>query len=161
MPPAVERAQPDAGPPPGMLRLNAPGHRARTGRADRRREDAMQKDHHPSDGGMSRRAALAGAAAGALALTSDPAAAQRCAGPPPPHQKGPLVWLDLDQKELDDAYDQSVYAFNAKNIEERRAANNEQALSAIGRPERVAYGPAEIEKDDIYKTKRANATTLI
>ena len=24
--------------------------------------------------------------------------------------KGPLVWLDMDQKELDDAYDQAVYA---------------------------------------------------
>jgi arylformamidase len=122
-------------------------------------EDVMQEDHHSSDDGISRRAMLAGAAAGALALASDPAAAQRC--PEPPRTKGPLVWLDLDQRELDDAYDQSVYAFNAKNIEERRAANNEQALSAIGRPERVAYGPAEIEKLDIYKTKRPNAPTLI
>jgi arylformamidase len=119
----------------------------------------MQEDHHPSDDGMSRRAVLACAAAGALALTSDQAAAQRC--PEPPRPKGPLVWLDLDQRELDDAYDQSVYAFNAKNIEERRAANNEQALAAIGRPERVAYGPTEIEKLDIYKTRRPNAPTLI
>jgi arylformamidase len=28
---------------------------------------------------------------------------------PPARVKGPLVWLDLDQQELDDAYDQSVY----------------------------------------------------
>src|SRR5580704_8537772 len=69
-------------------------------RIDGRLEDVMQD---PSDGGFSRRTMLAGAAAGALALTSNPAAAQRCAGPPPPHQKGSRVWLDLDQKELDDA----------------------------------------------------------
>src|SRR3979411_2943921 len=89
------------------------------------------------------------------ALTASTVLAQQ------PRVQGPPVWLDLDQRELDDAYDQSVYAFNAKNIEERRAANNAQALSAIGGPERVAYGPAEIEKVDIYKTKRPNAPTLI
>jgi arylformamidase len=122
-------------------------------------EEIMQGDDHSFDGGLSRRALFAGAAAGALALTSEPASAQRC--PAPARSKGPLVWLDLDQQELDDAYDQSVYAFNAKNIAERQAANNEQALSAIGKPERVAYGPTEIEKVDIYKTKRPNAPTLI
>ena len=26
----------------------------------------------------------------------------------PQAQKGPLVWLDMDQKALDDAYDQAV-----------------------------------------------------
>jgi arylformamidase len=31
----------------------------------------------------------------------------------------------------------------------------------IGRPERVAYGPADIERVDIYRTKRANAPTMI
>ena len=31
----------------------------------------------------------------------------------------------------------------------------------LGKPERVAYGPAEIEKVDIYKTKRPNAPTMI
>lgn len=28
---------------------------------------------------------------------------------PAPRVKGPQVWLDMDQKELDDAYDQSVW----------------------------------------------------
>ena len=55
------------------------------------------------------------------------------------------MWLDLDQEALDDAYDQSVYAFNSRNIAERRAANNEKALAVIGKPERVAYGPTNIE----------------
>ena len=30
--------------------------------------------------------------------------------------KGPLVWLDMDQKALDDAYDQSVYAPNQRQV---------------------------------------------
>jgi len=53
----------------------------------------------------SRGACYGGAAAGTLGLATDQAAAQRCAGPPPPHVKGPRVWLDLDQKELDEAYE--------------------------------------------------------
>ncbi len=27
-----------------------------------------------------------------------------------PREKSPLVWLDMDQAELDDAYDQTAYA---------------------------------------------------
>lgn len=67
----------------------------------------------------------------------------------------------MDQQELDDAYDNDVYAFNSKNIGQRRAYNNEIAVSVIGKPLRVAYGDAEIEKVDIYKTKRANAPVMI
>ena len=29
---------------------------------------------------------------------------------------GPLVWLDMDQKALDDAYDQAVYAPNRDQV---------------------------------------------
>jgi arylformamidase len=110
-----------------------------------------------SEGGLSRRTLFAGAAAGALALSADSASAQRCAGPPPPRAKGPLVWLDLDQQELDDAYDQSVYAFNQSNIAERTRANSELARAILGPPQRVSYGPTGIEQLDIYRTKRANA----
>ncbi len=81
--------------------------------------------------------------------------------PPAPRAKGPLVWLDMDQQALDDAYDQAVYAPNREHIRERRAANNEIALRIIGKPERVAYGPAEIEKIDIYRTKRPHAPVMI
>jgi arylformamidase len=79
----------------------------------------------------------------------------------PPRVKGPLVWLDMDQQELDDAYDQTVYAPNREEIRARRAANNAIALGIIGNPERVAYGEADIEKVDIYKTKAANAPVMI
>jgi arylformamidase len=115
----------------------------------------MHRADHPSDGRLSRRTLLAGAAVGALGATTGTASAQRC--PAPPHVKGPVVWLDLDQQELDDAYDQSVYAFNQANISERRRANSAKALSVLGPPQRVAYGQTEIEKLDIYRTARANA----
>jgi len=71
--------------------------------------------------------------------------------------KGPRVWLDLDQAELDDAYDQSVYAPNSRQISARYATNSELARQRLGPPRRVAYGPTEIEKLDLYVAKRANA----
>lgn len=71
--------------------------------------------------------------------------------------KGPPVWLDMDQKALDDAYDQSVYAPNQQLVARRRARASEAVLERLGDPWRVAYGPTEIEKLDIYKTSRPNA----
>jgi len=67
--------------------------------------------------------------------------------------KGPLVWLDMDQQELDDAYDQIVYAPNRDQVGKRRIANSETARAAIGVPQRVAYGPTDIEHLDIYRCK--------
>jgi arylformamidase len=127
------------------------------GSNERQQEGAMHRDEHPSAGTPTRRTLLAGAAAGALALSGGPASAQRCPAVPAPRAKGPPVWLDLDQQELDDAYDQSVFAFNAGNISERRRANSELALSILGPPQRVAYGPSGIERLDIHRSKRANA----
>src|SRR5215831_15937330 len=69
-----------------------------------------------------------------------------------PRVKGPLVWLDMDQKEIDDAYDQSVWAPNQQHVSKRRAVWSESVHARL-KPERVAYGPTEIEKFDIYKTK--------
>ena len=71
--------------------------------------------------------------------------------------KGPLVWLDMDQKELDDAYDQTVYAPNQPLLAARRKVASESVIKRFGPPERVAYGSSEVEKLDIYKTKQANA----
>jgi arylformamidase len=69
--------------------------------------------------------------------------------------KGPIVWLDMDQQELDDAYDQIVYAPNRDQVGKRRIANSEIARAVIGTPRRVAYGPTEIERLDIYRSSRA------
>jgi arylformamidase len=75
----------------------------------------------------------------------------------PQRAKGPRVWLDLDQRELDDAYDQSKYAANRGQIQERRLLNSARARSRIGEPLRLAYGPSEVEQLDVYRCKRANA----
>ena len=52
-------------------------------------------------------------AAGTAASTAMTASGLALAQPAPAARaKGPPVWLDMDQKELDDAYDQRVYAPN-------------------------------------------------
>ena len=62
------------------------------------------------------------------------------------------VYLDLDQKALDDAYDQQVWAPNSKLVNARLAALSETTRQRIGAPTRVAYGPAPVEGMDIYRT---------
>ena len=109
---------------------------------------------------ITRRTLVAGAAAGTMALASAPASAQRCP-PVGPRTKGPAVFRDLDQLDIDEGYDNDVYAFNSKTIGERRVFNNRIALSVIGKPERVKYGEAEIERVDIYKAKQPNAPVMI
>ncbi len=119
----------------------------------------MQSEDQIPESPVTRRVLLTAAVAGGLALSAGTAAAQRCPGPA--HIKGPPVWLDLDQSELDDAYDQTVYAFNAKNITERRTANNEIALGTIGKPIRASYGDREIEGIDVFRTKKTNAPIVL
>src|ERR1700730_7559636 len=65
--------------------------------------------------------------------------------------KGPLVWLNMDQQELDDAYDQIVYAPNRDQVGKRRLANSAAALARLGKPLRFAYGPTPIEGLDVYR----------
>lgn len=71
--------------------------------------------------------------------------------------QGPLVWLDMDQKALDDAYDQIVYAPNRDVVNARRAVNSQRTREILGEPLRLAYGPSEIEKLDVFRTDRPNA----
>jgi arylformamidase len=96
------------------------------------------------------------AAASAVAATGGTALAQ-APGAAPARQKGPRVWLDLDQQELDDAYDQSKYAANLAQIVKRYATNSEQVRARLGAPKRLAYGPTPIEGIDLYPTARPNA----
>jgi arylformamidase len=74
-----------------------------------------------------------------------------------PRAKGPLVWRDMDQQELDAAYDQSKYAPNQTQIQERRLVNSARARAFLGEPLRLAYGASAIEQLDVYRTNRANA----
>src|ERR1044072_1740493 len=66
------------------------------------------------------------------------ARAPPAAAPPGPREKGPRVWLDLDQQELDDAYDQSKYAANLAQIVKRYATNSEQVRARLGAPDGAA-----------------------
>ena len=100
--------------------------------------------------GLSRRGLIAAAAA----VTGGTALAQSA---PATREKGPLVWLNMDQKELDDAYDQAVYAPNAVQLHQARQENSKVVRARLGEPRRVAYGSTPIERLDIYTTKRPNA----
>ena len=75
--------------------------------------------------------------------------------------KGPIIWLNMDQQELDDAYDQLVYAPNRDQLGKRRLANSALALERLGKPERYAYGPTPIEGVDVYRSGKANAPVAI
>jgi len=75
----------------------------------------------------------------------------------PAAPRGPLVWRDLDQKALDDAYDQDVYAPNRPLIVTRRIAASERARAILGEPQRVAYGPSAYERLDIFRAGAALA----
>src|SRR5262249_57030726 len=116
-----------------------------SGLVPRRRNPHESSTDMPPADSTPGRAVPAAAAGGAAVAASAPARAQQT------RAKGPLVWLDMDQQALDDAYDQIVYAPNREQVAKRRIANSERARAAIGAPERVAYGATEIEKLDIYR----------
>ncbi len=78
-----------------------------------------------------------------------------------PRAKGPLVWLDMDQQQLDDAYDQAVYAPNRDQVHHRRLFNSRKARAVLGEPLRFSYGPSELEGLDVFRAKRANAPVAV
>lgn len=106
---------------------------------------------------LTRRSVLGAAAA--MAVT--PAAAEECRIGPPQHDKGPRVFLDYDQVELDAAYDQSFYAPLARQVIKRYASRSDAVRARIGQPLRESYGPSAVEKLDIYRTKCANAPIFV
>jgi len=73
--------------------------------------------------------------------------AQTATAPP---ATGPLVWLDMDQKALDDAYDQMVYAPNRDQVHKRNVFNSDRVRARLGAPKRFAYGPTPIEGLDLF-----------
>ena len=90
---------------------------------------------------ISRRTAMQATAA--TALVTGPARAT-----------GPLVWLDMDQKALDDAYTQSVYAPNAAQVLARYASNSDIVRARLGPPVHHTYGGTAIEGLDVFSPKR-------
>jgi len=112
----------------------------------------MDNDRNKGDL-MSRRTVIGAAAA----VVSTGAAAQQGAS----RQKGALVWLDMDQNELDDAYDQSVYAPNRDQMNRRRASISELVRERLGAPKRVAYGSTSHEMLDVYPTRNEKAPVVV
>src|SRR5205085_1112590 len=55
----------------------------------------------------------------------------------PSRAMGPLVWLDMDQKALDDAYDQAVYAPNRDQVHKRNQFNSDRVRARLGAPKRL------------------------
>jgi arylformamidase len=106
---------------------------------------------------LSRRAVLGTA----LAVVAAPALAEECHIGPPEHPHGPNVWMNMDQIELDAAYDQAFYAPLRAQIIARAASNSELTRKRLGPPRREAYGPSEVEKLDIYKTKHPKAPIFV
>jgi arylformamidase len=70
---------------------------------------------------------------------------------------GPKVFLDYDQKALDDAYDQAVYAANRDQVIARFASASRITRQRLGEPQRIAYGRSPIEGLDLYRARKSNA----
>jgi arylformamidase len=84
-----------------------------------------------------------------------------CQVGPAPHEKGPLVFLDYDQVELDASYNQLSYEPLLAQVQSRLASNSEAVRARIGAPHRVSYGPTDDEKLDIYRANRTNAPIFV
>ncbi len=80
---------------------------------------------------------------------------------PPPHEKGPPVFLDYDQIELDAAYDQAVYQPNILQLNRRWASNSARTRARMREPLRRAYGDSAIEQLDIFRTDKHNAAVFV
>ena len=87
--------------------------------------------------------------------------AQQGAAVPVPAAKGPRVWLDLDQRELDDAYDQIKYAPNLQQIVKRYGTISAAVRARLGAPKRVMYGASPVEGIDLHPTERTNVAVHI
>lgn len=81
--------------------------------------------------------------------------------PESPPARGPRVFLEYDQKALDDAYDQAVYAPNRNQVNSRLAVASRLARERLGAPHRAAYGPTAIERLDIYRAAAQDAPVVV
>jgi arylformamidase len=96
----------------------------------------------------------------AAAMITCPAVAQECRLGPPEHHKGPNVFLDYDQLELDASYDQSYYEPLDFQTYARLASNSQAARARLGVPRQVSYGPTEIEKLDSLPHRPRNGSNF-
>jgi arylformamidase len=71
--------------------------------------------------------------------------------------KGPRVFLDYDQAELDAAYNQAVYAPYSEHVRERMLSASDDVRSRLGDVSSYAYGESDIERLDVYCSQSRNA----
>jgi arylformamidase len=71
------------------------------------------------------------------------------------------VFLNYDQRTLDDAYDQRVWASNMEEILAGYAAVSAHTRAKLGAPLRFAYGPSKFEGLDVYRGAASDAPVLI
>ena len=71
------------------------------------------------------------------------------------------VFLDYDQAALDRAYDQAAWAPNRQEVLDRRAAASEAMRSRLGEPGTHAYGPAPIERLEVFSPAAAAAPVMV
>ena len=84
---------------------------------------------------MTRRSLLLGmSAATAAAQTTPPLG-------PPPHKKGPKVYLDYDQVELDAAYDQTGYEPDIDQLSAKLHADSDTVRATLGPPGTASARP--------------------
>lgn len=107
---------------------------------------------------LSRRTLIASGAG----LLAAPALAQSpCQLGLPGHVKGPPVWLDLDQVELDAAYRQEAYQPHTDAVNGRLSALSFDLRLRRGYPERAAYGEHPDEALDIYRAEATGAPVFV
>ena len=75
--------------------------------------------------------------------------------------KGHPVWLDMNQKELDDAYSQFIYAPNIGRVIDRYDTNSKLVRNRLGEPLKFAYGTEAVESLDVYPTTKTDAPVHI
>ena len=113
----------------------------------------MKQHSHP----LTRRTMLVAAGA----TVASPTLAAECHLGPAGHEKGPLVFMNYDQVELDAAYDNSTYEPLMGQVSQRIDSIGEATRARLGEPQRMAYGPSAIERLDIYRTKRPDAPVFV
>jgi arylformamidase len=122
-----------------------------------------------ANAGFNRRGLLKGLIAGGCTAglatraqaQAETMSAPKCLLGPPPHEKGPRVWMDMDQWDIDAAYDQVFYAPMGYQITKRIASASDAVRARLGEPLRLAYGPSEIEKLDVYKARKSDAPIFV
>lgn len=107
---------------------------------------------------ITRRAALT---VGASLLAAPAFARPSCDLGLPDHVKGPIVWGDLDQDELDAAYNQEFYQPHTDAVNSRLSGLSFDLRIRRGYPERVAYGENPDEAMDIYRAPQAGGPVFI